>query len=390
MWMWGRKLGQVGRFLAIRSRCDTPDGSTVVTRSSGQTRNDMVALMLVSARVDARLRAEAIDGSQPRPECLRLEELYGVELLDWTALRRSGGKRSVLRSIAHVARALPQLRHVDVVFSDGEHVGIPMAMAMRVLRIQTPHLVIGHHLDTPAKRVVFRWLKPYRRMDRILVHSPNQLIPAHGDLAALAPLLHVVPYGIDTDFWSPQPFAEQEALVVSAGREHRDYESLIRACPETAQLFIADHSPHSPDARRREPEMWPTNVERRALGRLDLRRKYAQASIVVVPVIDTPFPFGITTVLEGMSMGKAVVVSDTDGLRGVVEDGRTGVVVSPGDVAGLRRAIEDLLADPDRRRRLGEHARQAAIERFGVDVYAGALAQHLRELGGHMSDRDRR
>src|SRR5579859_2872356 len=115
---------------------------------------------------------------------------------------------------------------------------------------------------------------------------------------------------------------------------------------------------------------------------------YAQATVVVVPVIDTPFPFGITTVLEGMSMGKAVVVSNTEGLRGVVEDGRTGVVVPPGDVAGLRRAIVDLLADPDKCRRLGECARQAAIERFGLDVFVGEMARHLSELGGHAPDRD--
>jgi len=227
-------------------------------------------------------------------------------------------------------------------------------------------------------------------MDRILVHSSNQLVPAHAELTALAPLLRLVPYGIDTDFWSPQPVSEDEGLVMSAGREHRDYETLLRACPVATKLFIADHSPHSPDARRHEPAMWPTNVERRALGRLELRRMYAQASIVIVPVIDTPYPFGITTVLEGMSMGKAVVVSGTAGLQGVVEDGRTGVVVAPGDVAGLRGAIEDLLADPETRRRLGEHARQAAIERFGVDRYAGELARHLRELGGHSCDRDGR
>ena len=284
---------------------------------------------------------------------------------------------------------MPRVRQTDVVFSDGEHVGIPLAMAMRVLRIRTPHLVIGHHLDTPAKRFVFRWLKPNRRMNRILVHSPNQLVPAHKELAALTPLLRVVPYGIDTDFWSPQPGPEDEGLVVSAGREHRDYESLLRACPTTARLFIADHSFHSPDARRRDPELWPENVERRALGRIELRRKYAQAAVVVVPVIDTPFPFGITTVLEGMSMGKPVVVSDTDGLQGVVENGRTGVVVSPGDVKGLRSAIEDLLADPQKRQRLGEQARQAVVERFGVDVYAGELARHLRELGGQISNEGR-
>jgi glycosyltransferase involved in cell wall biosynthesis len=342
----------------------------------------MAALMLVSARIDEALRAEVIAGIEPRPESLRLEELYKVELLDWTALSKAGGQRSVFRSIAHVAHALPRLRHVDVVFSDGEHVGIPLALAMRALRIKTPHLVIGHHLDTPAKRLVFRLLKPYRRMDRILVHSPNQLVSAHKDLDPLIPLFRLVPYGIDTDFWCPQPVPENKALVVSAGREHRDYESLLQACTMNMQLFIADHSFHSPDAHRREPEIWPASVERRAVGRAELRAKYAEAAVVVVPVIDTPFPFGITTVLEGMSMGKAVVVSGTEGLRGVIDDGRTGVVVPPGDVAGLRSAIEGLLADPERRHRLGEQARQDAIERFGIDVYASELMRHMCELAG--------
>jgi glycosyltransferase involved in cell wall biosynthesis len=364
-------------------RPNTKDGST---KSHGDRQGDLAALMLVSARVNAELRSEVSDGLQPCPEFLRLEKLHGVELVDWTALRRASGHRSVLRSIAHVAAALPRLRHVDVIFSDGEHVGIPLAMAMTALRISTPHLVIGHRLSARGKTLVFRWLRPYRRMDRILVHSPNQIDMARHGLKALVPRLHVVPYGIDTDFWSPQPVLEREGLVVSAGREHRDYDSLLQACPQAEQLFIADHSPHSPHARRREPDAWPANVERRALDRIDLRRMYSQASVVVVPVIDTPFPFGITTLLEAMSMGKAIVVSDTDGLRGIVEDGRTGVIVPPGGVAQLREAIEGLLADPIKRRRLGEQARKEAIERFGLDIYVAELVGHLRELGGHPTD----
>jgi glycosyltransferase involved in cell wall biosynthesis len=337
--------------------------------------------MLVSARVDADLRREVSQGSRPCPEFLRLEERHGVKLLDWTTLKRARGHRSVQRSLAHVAAALPHLREVDVVFSDGEHVGIPLAMAMRVRRIKTPHLVIGHHLGTRAKLLVLRWLKPYRRMDRILVHSPNQVELITGQLDVLAPRLRVVPYGVDTAFWLPEDGAVEEGLVVSAGREHRDYECLLRACPADVSVFIADHSPHSPRAHRREPEQWPSNVERRALAPGDLRRLYGRATVVVVPLLESPFPFGITTLLEAMAMGKAVVVSGTEGLRGVIEDDRTGVVVPPGSVPLLRQAIADLLADPAKRRRLGEQARQAAVDRFGLDVYVGELARHLQELG---------
>jgi glycosyltransferase involved in cell wall biosynthesis len=351
-----------------------------------RTRSEVAALMLVSASADAGLRAEVSDGLRPCPEYLRLEQRYGVELLDWSTLKRADGHRSVVQSVAHVAGVLPHLRHADVVFSDGEHVGIPLAMAMMALRIKTPHLVIGHHLGTHAKRVVFRWLRPHRRMDRILVHSPNQLDLFTRELDPLATRLRIVPYGIDTDFWSPQPVPEQEALVVSAGREHRDYTTLLQAFPETAQLFIADHSFHSPKARRLEPETWPANVERRALGPIDLRLMYARSCVVVVPVIDTPFPFGVTTLLEAMSTGKAVVATETDGLRGIVEDGRTGILVPAGDVYRLRAAIEGLLIDTDKRRRLGEQARQAAIERFSLNGYVDGLAGHLYELAGRASD----
>jgi glycosyltransferase involved in cell wall biosynthesis len=278
------------------------------------------------------------------------------------------------------------LRQADVVFSDGEHLGIPVALAMTALRIRTPHLVLGHHLSTPAKMFVFRWVRPYRRMDRILVHSANQVDIAAKRLPPLAERLRVVPYGVDTDFWSPQPIPEQGDLVVSAGREHRDYDSFLRARPDGARLFIADDSPHSPNARRREPDHWPGYVERRAVGRVDLRSMYAQAAIVVVPVIDTPLPFGITTILEAMSMGKAIVVSATEGLSGVVEDGVTGLLAPPGDGVALRTAIEELLANPEKRRELGRQARRAAIERFGLDVYVANLARHLHELGSHLSD----
>jgi glycosyltransferase involved in cell wall biosynthesis len=357
-----------------------------MSRSRREAPKDLAALMLVSANVDASLRAGVNAGSRPCPEFLRLETRYGVKLLDWSALRWAGSHRSALGSVAHVAGALRQVRRADVVFSDGEHVGIPLAVAMTVLRIKTPHLVIGHHLSTPSKEVMFRWLKAYGRMDRIIVHSPNQLDLAANELGFLATRLRVVPYGIDTDFWSPQPVPEQEGLVVSAGREHRDYTTLLQACPRTAKLFIADHSPHSPKARRREPDMWPENVERRGLGPMELRRMYAQSTVVVVPVIDTPFPFGITTLLEAMSMAKAIVVADTDGLRGIVEHDKTGVVVPSGDVRQLRVAIEDLLTDTAKRRRLGEQARQAATERFALDAYVHELARHLHELAGRAPD----
>jgi glycosyltransferase involved in cell wall biosynthesis len=111
-----------------------------------------------------------------------------------------------------------------------------------------------------------------------------------------------------------------------------------------------------------------------------LRDLYDRAAVVVVPVLDTDFPAGITTLLEAMAMAKAVIVSGTDALAEVVDDGRSGVVVPPGDVGRMGAAIEVLLADAERRRALGAQARRTVVERYGLDDYVDALAGLLREV----------
>ena len=67
---------------------------------------------------------------------------------------------------------------------------------------------------------------------------------------------------------------------------------------------------------------------------------------------------------EAMAHGRPVVASAVGGLLDLVEDGVTGLLVPPGDVGRLRRALERLLADADLRRNLGTAARKRAEERL--------------------------
>jgi glycosyltransferase involved in cell wall biosynthesis len=192
--------------------------------------------------------------------------------------------------------------------------------------------------------------------------------------------LAVVPYGVDTSFWSGSSAGECRGSVVSAGREHRDYQTLVSALPDGAHLTIADHSVFTPRATRREPEAWPRTVKRVALDAPGLRELYRRAEVVVVPVIESGMPAGITTLLEAMSMGKAVIVTETSELRGVVQHGETGLVVKPGDVAEMRAAIRSLMASPSTRQVFGSAARKVAVERYDVNVYAASLARQLTDV----------
>jgi len=335
--------------------------------------------MLVSDRADAR-REEVRLGRRPCPEYLLLEERHGVELLDWSRLGDGARARSARLSVGHAAAAWRTLGELDAVFSDGEHVGVPLALAMRASGRGIPHLMLGHHLTTGQKRRVFRLLRPQERITRIIVHSRRQLTLIEAELGVPGHMLRFVPYFADTRFWSPQPVAE-EALVVSAGREHRDYSTLAAACADLpTRVFVAAGSLFSPGARYAPPVAWPDNARTGSADHLELRAWYARASVVAVPLVPNDFQAGVTTLLEAMAMGKAVVVTATEGQRDIVQDGVTGVTVPPRDVAALREAVARLLADPGERARLGANARDLATRRFSLDVYTDELARHLEEI----------
>jgi glycosyltransferase involved in cell wall biosynthesis len=82
-----------------------------------------------------------------------------------------------------------------------------------------------------------------------------------------------------------------------------------------------------------------------------------------------------------MSRGKAVVGSAVGGILDMIEDERTGLLVAPGDVTALTRAMTRLLAEPDLRQRLGSAA-QAATAPFTADYVASGFEALYRGLSG--------
>jgi glycosyltransferase involved in cell wall biosynthesis len=83
-----------------------------------------------------------------------------------------------------------------------------------------------------------------------------------------------------------------------------------------------------------------------------------------------------------MAHGRPVVASAVGGLTELVVDGETGLLVSPGDRAALRAALEQLLADRELRRQLGETGRKRIAEHYGWDsVVDATLSCYERALG---------
>jgi glycosyltransferase involved in cell wall biosynthesis len=69
---------------------------------------------------------------------------------------------------------------------------------------------------------------------------------------------------------------------------------------------------------------------------------------------------------EAMVFEKPVVATRVGGIPEVVEDGRTGLLAAPGDVAGLADRLIRLLNDPALRLRMGQAGRKTAAEKFDL------------------------
>jgi glycosyltransferase involved in cell wall biosynthesis len=76
------------------------------------------------------------------------------------------------------------------------------------------------------------------------------------------------------------------------------------------------------------------------------------------------------------------VASAVGGLLEAIEDGVNGVLVPALDVAALRQALEQLLAEPERRARLGAAARDYAVAHFSREAETEALLSVYTEVVG--------
>lgn len=85
-------------------------------------------------------------------------------------------------------------------------------------------------------------------------------------------------------------------------------------------------------------------------------------------------------IMEAMAAGLPVVSTDVGGVRELLDDGRLGRLVRPGDAAGLASAMRDVMClSPAARRRLGDAGRARITRTFALPRMVGAWEQLLRE-----------
>jgi glycosyltransferase involved in cell wall biosynthesis len=232
-----------------------------------------------------------------------------------------------------------------------------------------------------------------RLTDRIIAISRRQREELVEDFRiAPADRVVVIPLGLDLDALaaieppvragSSDPAGPVTCAFVGRLVAIKQVDLLLRACARAfaedprGRLLVAGDGESRAELEALAARLGLGDRVRFAGWQTDLAALYAGIDVVALSSINEGTP---VTVIEAMAAGRAVVSTAVGGVPDLIEDGRTGRLVPPGDEVALARALTELIADPDLRARLGAAARADVVARFGYARLVADMDRLYRE-----------
>ena len=282
-----------------------------------------------------------------------------------------------LGEFAHLAQRRPRLDRYDVIFTWELRSALATALLRRVTRQRRAKFVaLAPIIKGGARRAL-----PLLR--RLLADADRIACFSSGECDAYAKLL-----GLPRERFTFLPLAwlddeapseQDDGFVLALGHSNRDYPLLMEALAGTdipTTVVAADRD----WLNGADP---PASVTVKLnTGHHETNDLVARATFHVIPLRPVDYSSGQTVLLRAMARGKAVVISDTMGVRDYVRGGETAVLVPPGDARALQRALLRLWDDTDERKRIGDNAARAIRDDFGFPRFARRLAAMAEELTG--------
>ena len=273
-------------------------------------------------------------------------------------------------------------RFSEVIISTPGPIGLTALLAAKMLNLQTSGI---YHTDFPQyvriltedsflESVTWRYMHWfYNQLDTVFVNS-EEYRESWIKRGFEPEKLKIFPRGLDTQLFHPtrrdpaffEKFGSKNGqvrlLYVGRVSKEKDLDLLaeayrrLRAEGLSIQLCIVGHGPYSKEFSESLPEALFTGY----LKGKDLAAAYASADIFVFP--STTDTFG-NVIIEAQASGVPVIVSDSGGPKELVENERNGLITKSHDAEDLTRAIRELVTDPERRKRMGNFARESVIDR---------------------------
>jgi len=341
------------------------------------------------------VRVAALQDRDGNPVADELRALgIPVPVLDVPRLRSLPG---YVRVRSEIARIMPDIVHTHLEFANvlgtfaAHRLGVPSVATLHTLDAPAPGsraharmLLAAHMLRRYASRVFVvsrAALEHCARSSRlprdklVVVNNGIELArfscPERGTRAAVRRELGIAPDA-------------KVIVTVAVLRAQKGIDCMIRAMCDVrrahpqAVYVVAGDGPRRDELLAEVARQGLTPDVVRLLGhRADIERVLAAADLFVLPSLADALP---TALIEAMAAGIPVVASAVDGILEMIDHGRTGVLVPPGDRAAFASATTALLAEAGTAEKLGRAARAEASLRFDSKHFAGTLEAHYREV----------
>jgi glycosyltransferase involved in cell wall biosynthesis len=306
-----------------------------------------------------------------------------------------------------VVTMLPRLavlllrRRVELVVAGDVLVNALVAPLTRLAGVPRCTMVMGLDLlfDNPLYRVLVR--RPLRRTDSVMAISDATARVA-GDIGVSRDHVHVVRLGIPVPPAVARDVAadgvrrllgldDDVVVLLTLGRviprkgARWFVEEVMPRLPGSAHYVVAGRGPDE-DAVREAAVRAGVAGRVHVLGRVDEHSRdllLTGADLFVQPNVPVPGDmegFGLVTI-EAALRGTPVVAADLEGIKDAVIDGRTGLMLPPGDARAWADRLRALLAAPTELASIGARFRSEAERLYSEDVMGEQIAAVLWAAG---------
>jgi len=291
---------------------------------------------------------------------------------------------NILRRVFCLRKTLKTLKP-DVVLSFVDVMNLTALLASVGLKIP---VIVSERIDPHFHHIpsLYKKIRPflYRFAKKIVVQT-NSAASFFGE--NLQGIIQIIPNPVKSSKHN-KIFSSTARCIITVGRldKQKDHETLIHAfarlyptCPHLRLTIFGE------GAQRENLQNLINSLnlqERVSLpgATQEIHQKLVEADLFVFPSLYEGFPNALA---EAMSVGLPVIASNCSGNIDIVRDGIDGRLFPVGDVLKLVALMEELVCDPNTRKRLGEEAKTVA-ERFHHDLIFHKWDQVTREATGQI------
>lgn len=294
--------------------------------------------------------------------------------------------------------------HYDVILCNTPMGGIVTRLAAKKTRKQGTRVVYmahGFHFFKGASKT--GWLVYYpiekhmaKYCDLLITVNEEDYALAKERFASRTEIAHIHGVGVDEERYRPATEEEQRVMREAEGlgaddfvilctgelNENKNQKTLVAASAKLAdripnlKVLLAGNGPAEQALRDQITSSGLRDTVKLLGYRTDLERVVPAVDLVVSCSFREGMPLNI---IEAMLCKKPVVASHNRGHDELVEDGVTGVLVSPWDEEGFASAIEKLAGDPFEKRTFGERAADR-VKPYSVAEVKQELYQILNSI----------